>query len=422
MLARPVSCLLSFALLIAIAAPAQAAPVKKDEIAYQNQNFKNWWATDLVWKFEDLPTQGVVPKFRVPYSGHDYPDRAGGTLDAMRKYDAAFSSREGSAADWEHEDVTNHGKGLFKGPVRPGSIWARARMRRSPHWYGHCNGWTAASIRHAEPQRSVRRNGVVFTPADIKGMLAEVYMYNDNEFCGGIDESVNPATLHVIISNWLGRGSHPLGMDSTLGEEVWNYPIYSFATKAKPAGKNKLDVWMTIAYATSTQQEFDESPRNRQEKYFHYTLDLNDKGEITGGTYLSDSDQIDMLWAPLNPVQGGKKGNELGNPYLDVKEVLAIWRESVPAEIRNKWLNIDPAEIDRKEMEAYQAKLQKEKPKDVAKAADGDKKDGDKTDGDKTDGDNEDETAKKDDTANKEGADASPRTAAAREDSETNER
>jgi hypothetical protein len=56
---------------------------------------------------------------------------------------------------------------------------------RVPSWYGHCNGWTAAAMRHAEPQHSVTRNGVVFTPTDIKGLLADLYMYTDTEFLGG---------------------------------------------------------------------------------------------------------------------------------------------------------------------------------------------------------------------------------------------
>ena len=59
------------------------------------------------------------------------------------------------------------------------------------------------------------------------------------------------------------------------------------------------------------------------------------------------SSRIDMLWAPLNPVQGGKKGNELGNPYVNVKEVLAMWRDSVPQKVRKNWLNIDPPPEDR---------------------------------------------------------------------------
>ncbi|MCG8584227.1 MAG: hypothetical protein MI757_05895, partial [Pirellulales bacterium] len=306
---RPLQLLLSLALMITVAVPSLGAPVKKEERDYQNDTFKHWWETDLVWKFEDLPTQGVVPKYRVPYSGHDYPDRSGGTMHAMRKYDAAFNrGRSGSAAAYEHEDLTNHGKGVFKGPVRQGSLFGRIRMRRAPHWYGHCNGWTSAAIRHAEPQKSVTRNGVTFSPADIKALLAEIYMYNDHELCGGVDDAINPATLHVVISNWLGRGSHPVGMDTTIGKEVWNYPIYSYAIKAKPIDGNdkKLDVWMTVAFAKSTTQEYDKSPRHKEHKYFHYSLDLNDKGEITGGSYFNDSDRIDILWTPLQPVQGGK--------------------------------------------------------------------------------------------------------------------
>ena len=37
-----------------------------------------------------------------------------------------------------------------------------------------------------------------------------------------------------------------------------------------------------------------------------------------------------------------QKGNESGNPYVDVNQVLAIWRESARREEREKWLIIDP--------------------------------------------------------------------------------
>jgi hypothetical protein len=54
-----------------------------------------------------------------------------------------------------------------------------------------------------------------------------------------------------------------------------------------------------------------------------------------------------MLWAPLKPTQGGEEGNKRGNRHLNMKEVLAIWRESVPEDLRKQWLNIDPTEEDR---------------------------------------------------------------------------
>jgi hypothetical protein len=136
-------------------------------------------------------------------------------------------------------------------------------------------------------------------------------------------------------------------MDTTVGKEVWNFPIYSFGTWSEKQGEKQVEVKTTIAFVNSIERESHTSPLNRRTMYFHYILDLNDEGKIVGGRYLGDSNRIDMLWAPLKPIQGGQKGNELGNPYLNVKEVLAIWRASVPEEARANWLNIDPTEEDR---------------------------------------------------------------------------
>jgi len=92
----------------------------------------------------------------------------------------------------------------------------------------------------------------------------------------------------------------------------------------------------------------DKSPANfKRQLYFHYVLDTDETGSVTGGRFYGDSGQIDMLWTPLQPYQGGHERNKRGNPHLDVKEVLAIWRESVDEDLRKKWLNIDPTEEDR---------------------------------------------------------------------------
>jgi hypothetical protein len=53
-----------------------------------------------------------------------------------------------------------------------------------------------------------------------------------------------------------------------------------------------------------------------------------------------------MLWTPLKPMPSGEEGNKDGNPYVDVDQVLAIWRESAPEEMRLKWYNIDPTAED----------------------------------------------------------------------------
>lgn len=310
----------------------------------QNEVFERYWGTDFEWKLEELPTSGTVPNFRVPYSGYIYPDRAGGTVDAMRKYDSAFHGGRSLAVPFEQWDTTAFKKPTpRRGPL--GMAWG-SKME-TPHWHGHCNGWAAAAIRHAEPKRSVVRNGVVFTPADIKAMLAEVYMYNDVEMLAGSSSRMDAGVFHAIIANWLGRGAHPLGMEADPSEEKWNYPIYAFNSSAARRSERQVEVKMNLAYIKDSNAEYQESPRIRGIKAFHYDLYLNGRGEIIGGNFYRDSEIIDMLWLPLRPKQGRQKGNESGNPHLDVNRVLAIWRESASVEERERWLIVDPPKEDR---------------------------------------------------------------------------
>lgn len=357
------SALLSVMMVVALAGQVRVnspGAIKADELEYQQQAFKQWWEQDLELKLAELPADGKTPDFRIPYSGHDYPDKIGGTIHAMHKYDQAYHRGRPLAAEYERRDVGGH-RGRFgfdDEPVRRG-LFGRilaSRGPRTPGWYGHCNGWTAAAIRHAEPEKSVSRNGVVFTPADIKGMLAEIYMYSATEFLGGIDPAINPATLHLTLTNWIGRGSHPVGMESALGEVVINYPIYAYKATIRELSDRQSEVKMMCRYTLNTPQEYQKGPRATQLIYFHYVLDLDKEGNITGGRYYGDSQAVDMLWTPLKPVQGGEKGNERGNPHLSVKEVLAIWRDSVSEKTRSKWLNVDPTEEDRLVLEDVEPK------------------------------------------------------------------
>jgi len=330
------------ALIVAISAGIAGATIPDKVIEKQDQAFERYWGTDFVWKFDELPAKGSVPKFRVPYSGYIYTDRAGGTISAMRKYDQAYHRGRSVAASWEQWDTSPQRNRNTSGRPLLGLFGAR----RVPDWYGHCNGWTAAAIRHAEPTKSVRRNGVVFTPRDIKGLLAEIYIYNETLNLAGSSYSINPGTFHAVITNWLGRGTHPVGMEADPGEEKWNYPIYAYAMSSAERPNNQVEVKINLAYAKDSNGEYDESPRAKRIKYFHYTLSLNQAGEITGGYFHRDSAFIDLLWIPVNPKQGGQEDNERGNPYVDVKEVLAIWRASVDEDVRKKWPVIDLAPED----------------------------------------------------------------------------
>jgi len=324
--------------------------VSETNRANQEEAFQQWWGTDFQWKFDELPTKGSVPEHRMPYSGYIYPDTAGGTVSALSKYDRAFNGGRYLATSHERWDTSafkeptsepRRGRGLF------GGIFRSSGRMETPHWHGHCNGWTSAAIRHAQPQNSVVRNGVTFTPADIKGLLAELYIYNEMNVLAGSETYLDAGTFHTIITNWVGRGAHSIGMESDPGKEKWNYPIYAFASSNGRISDRQVEVKMNIAYAKDSRGEFQESPFNKAQKYFHYYLTLDDQGKIVGGNFYRDSSRIQMLWIPLSPKESRRPGNERGNPYIKASEILSIWRDSVPEETRKQWLVIDQPEADR---------------------------------------------------------------------------
>ena len=106
----------------------------------------------------------------------------------LRKYDRAFHAGRPLATSFEHPDIRIHQ------PPKP--MFGLLKASRTPDWAGH-KGWTAAVIRHAEPQRSVFRNSVAFTPADIRALLAELYVDCDVEEAGGdVDAVGRDARLH----------------------------------------------------------------------------------------------------------------------------------------------------------------------------------------------------------------------------------
>lgn len=344
---------LLIALVVSLMGWGSSGPVPNVDVETQERVFQELWGEDFVWKFEELPTQGTVAEFRMPYTGHIYPDSIGGTHRAMQKYDEAFYPQQGLATAWERADIAAH-KQLITRQVRQGgrrfgSRVVTIRAYGTPYWHGHCNGWAAAAIRHAEPQRSVTRNGVVFTPSDIKGLLAELYTFCEIVDLGGENYgNVHPGTLHAVLANWLGRHAHPIAMEAMPGREKWNYPIYAFTTSStRRSGGRQVEVQMQLKYVSIISREQDQAPANPRQKYLHYLLDLDASGKIVGGRFFGDSSQIDLLWTPRQPVRGGQAGNERGNPHLDVGEIMAIWSESVDVPLRDRWVNVDPAPRER---------------------------------------------------------------------------
>ena len=96
-------------------ATVAAAPMSSEELRMQQDAYRHWWGSELEMKLADLPASGGVPAHRIPYSGHDYPDRAGGTSQAMARYDQAFHGGRPVNAGWERQDTGGGGRGGASG-------------------------------------------------------------------------------------------------------------------------------------------------------------------------------------------------------------------------------------------------------------------------------------------------------------------
>ena len=123
--------------------------------------------------------------------------------------------------------------------------------------------------------------------------------------------------------------------------------MYKYKTKIIEHSNRQVEVQMWVDYKMYTDREYIKAPENKKTKYFHYSLNLNDRGQVIGGSFYRDSSQLDLLWVTHKPMQGGSKGNKRGNPHMKVEKVIQLWRDSVDEEA-HKWVNIDPIGGQRK--------------------------------------------------------------------------
>jgi hypothetical protein len=322
--------------------------------------FSQVYEESFVTKLDDLPAAGEVEDAKKPYSGYWYPESEGGTnvvvsgsKTPLAKYDQVFYGGESKAATWEK---THHNS--------------------SVGWAGHCNGASSAAERHPQqPTKNVTKNGVTFSPYDIKALLAEIYMSADFEFLAGYrcyeskisssnplnrkdgptvmstcDDS-NPGTLHAVISNWIGRKGQTVIMDQKISEAVWNYPYFKYETVTmqkdltaatarqyvtggageyvfNPQAKSFAYVKMRLFYAKELDSE-NIGVRNTATHILSYILELNGSGDIVGGEWVGESqtNHPDFIWLALAPGPGDGS-RDMGNPHIDSEEVIRLWAQS----------------------------------------------------------------------------------------------
>lgn len=317
---------------------------------------------DFEFNFSKLPQSGGVDN--PPYSGFWYPQSAGGTNAGKSPYDSLTS---------ESSPLVKYDEAFYGAGQRVASVWeANNHSAQGSTWAGHCNGFSAASARHKEPIMSVDRNGVRFSPSDVKALLAEIYMGANYVFLGGkrcespyesqnpdyrhiltqMDdcEDVNPASFHVVIANWIGIQKKTLVFDKSVNHQVWNYPLYKFNSSSSdidyssalniigsrranyafnPRAKKFKYVKTTVTYSDALGIEVAPNGSTPKTLTVSYILELDASGDIIGGEWssASRSNHPDFIWVPLEAMKGTGHIRS-SNPKLDVDKVLDIWAES----------------------------------------------------------------------------------------------
>lgn len=312
-------------------------------------------------KLSELKKSASTPAWRIPYSADIHSQQAGGMGEiggrrsrgssSLSVYDRAFNDGRNLANGYEVQRILGTDRALFPG----------MRMRRNNEgWEGYCSGFTGSTIRHPEPVKAVDAGqvggtpGVVFQPSDIKALLSSIYnRTTDDSYiyvapASASDGGPNMGTFHLALGNYIGRAGHPIGIDRTKGTAPWNNPIYAYeVTSIVDAGDGDhihyktVDTTITYSfYGSDAQTQTDEKTGEiqgnvKQTMDLRYTLAVDDEGKIVGGTALSDCGYF--LWIPLYAVQGKEDGSAPGNPFLDVKKILALARASALPETQKKF-------------------------------------------------------------------------------------
>jgi hypothetical protein len=236
-------------------------------------------------------------------------------------------------------------------------------------WWGTCHAWSPSSLREPEPQHSVTVNGITFDVADIKALTQNIYDRTSAVMLGGRcnneeikhdvngsanDEcsDVNPGSLHVIMTNFLGLRQAPLVEDRTANYEVWNQPVLGFEVTKQaqishtaanecvgqtmdvthwsynPDAEKLYEVRMTVTYLSESGAESEPVgwENNTSTDDYHYILELNSDGKVIGGRYCTDNSDshIDFLWSPTG-------NNSPSNPNVDKAKVVDLITKSVTA-------------------------------------------------------------------------------------------
>jgi hypothetical protein len=140
--------------------------------------------------------------------------------------------------------------------------WEKRYKRTSDpktNWWGHCNGWAAATVMEAEPQNGVRAGQTYFNVGEIKGLLTACHqgdpvdLFRGRPHWAGADytNDLRALDFHRALLYYLRDRKESVIFNISLKPEVWNYPAYKFDMRGQTdwRGSNLTNITVTLTFA-----------------------------------------------------------------------------------------------------------------------------------------------------------------------------
>lgn len=208
--------------------------------------------------------------------------------------------------------------------------WADTRMEKAigakAFWWGHCNGWAAASVLEPEPRAPRTIKNLYFGVGDLKGLLTVSHNGDPVDIIRKLGHS-DAHLFHAMVLQSIGRERRGLIFDTKLDEidpktkqairEVWNYPAYRYECTYTPVGDDQHEVTMQLWFADDGVQPDYVGTKNwpspNQPKVYTYRI-TGDQANPIAGSWVGQSvhDHPDLMWRP-QPLSVQNRAEEL-NP------------------------------------------------------------------------------------------------------------
>jgi subtilisin-like proprotein convertase family protein len=393
----------------------KAAP-KADRIDAQND--PRLFGVNLDVIVTDLPLSGTAEQMAWPATyWPTYKDSVNdrwqgqGTYSPLEKYDMAFNNWtpptdfdrlipfKGCGQEFDQDYYDKLGPAAQYWSNNHGNKAQRDKWNGTyeeceeaiESWWGLCHAWVPAAILEPEPQKAVTYNGVTFEVSDMKALMIMMYNSSSTKFLGRRcnlrndeierdangrikqDEcrDTNAGSLHLILTNLLGRDKRAFAEDRTMNYQVWNQPVvgyqvdlleeitkeqalqlldpdgtictggtYCYNEDAKKFYEVQIDVHYITESSASTQPMLPNISHYTRTDTYHYILECEDDGEIIGGEWISahvtafpdrisyppdsQDNHSDFLWLPLS-------AGYSSNPHASLEKVRMLVRMSMEA-------------------------------------------------------------------------------------------